>query len=420
MLLLARRPLAAAALAISAFLLEMLLVTPPALELGLLIYPADMVFSLLLLAAVVRYAGGMARLLPGRRIALALLALYLFALGRGFAANGLKLAGVEGRGSFYFLSGILYFSSFRWEAAARRRVVALWLGASLLLTGVAVFRWLATVAGLAIVAQWEGVGASAIRVLNASQAAFLAAGFFASVFLNLSGQGPCWQQKAFYLLGPVALLLQHRTVWVQLLLGVLWLGLQEPRFRRKAIGVLGGMAVLTLLLTWGLFRQRSDVAVESLQNYASDEGTFMWRVAGWQELLFNNPARNSFDDAVGQPFGTGFSRQIDLGIVDSTPHNYYVEAFLRLGWIGLGLLLLLYGGCIRRLQRIPRCWRAAAYPDARFWGLILILQLLYFVTYAPTYDQSILAGIAIAGLPLAAPLPASASLPAAKPTCLPA
>lgn len=419
-LLLAERPVAAAALVVSVFLLETLLVTPPALEAGLLIYPADVVFSVLLLASAIRSWKGEARRGGSRKLVLALAALYFLVLARGFLANGLKMTGVEARGSFYFLSGILYFSSFAWPAPTRRRVLTLWLGASLALVVIAVFRWLAVVAGLGIASQWEGAGGSAIRVLNAGQAGFLAAGFFASLFLNLARRGPRWQRKAFYLLGPVLLLLQHRTVWLQMILGILWLGLAEPRFRRKALGALLAIALLAGMLTTILFGRQSDLAFASLQNYASDSGTFLWRVAGWQKLLVNNPARNPINDAIGQPFGSGFERRMDLGTVDAHPHNYYMEAFLRLGWIGLGLLLLLYVRSIRRLQAIPRCWRPLAYPDARFWALALLLQMVYFFTYAPGYYQAILAGVAFVGLPLAAPRPASPPTTAQEPPCLPA
>ncbi len=414
--LLAGRPGAAAAMIVASFLLEALLITPPAIAMGLQIYPADVVFVLLLAAAALRYAGGRARAhVPGSLLLLGLL--LLVALARGFLAYGLKPAGVEGRGSFYFLSGAVYFSSFSWTGAARRRVISLWLGACLALVALACFRWAVTVAGLPLATQWEQVSGSHVRVLNASQAAFLLAGFFASVFLNLSRQGPRWQRKAFYLLGPVLVLLQHRTVWVQMIVGALWLARSDQRFRRHAAAALAAMAVLAALLTWSLFGRQSEAAVESLRESAADNETFLWRAAGWRELLFNNPARNPINDAIGQPFGTGFERQIELGTVDVHPHSYYLEAFLRAGTSGLALLLLLYLRYFRRWRARALAWRNWAYPDARFWALVLLLQLLYFFTYAPSYDQSILAGIAFAALPRTTVHPAWTPAKASQPTC---
>ena len=70
------------------------------------------------------------------------------------------------------------------------------------------------------------------RVLNAAQGDFLAIAFFASMFLNLANVGPWWQGKAFYVLGPIILLLQHRTVWMEMIVGLLWLGLHHRRMRR--------------------------------------------------------------------------------------------------------------------------------------------------------------------------------------------
>ena len=411
------KPLAGAALIVAIFVVEALLVTPLAIPLGLLIYPEDIVFVLLFAATTFRYARGMAKPEGVRRIILFLFLLFFVALARGFASNAWKDAGVESRGWFYFLSGVAYFSSFDVTTPVRKKLVSIWLIASMALVALAIFRWLATVAGLSIVEQWEGVGASAIRVLNASHANFLAIGFFASAFLNVSRKGPYWQRKAFYLIGPVLLLLQHRTVWVQIIIGVLWLGLQDARFRKKAIGAIVAMAIIGTLLVAILFGSESGIATASLQNSAGNDDTLVWRVAGWYELLFHNPARNPLNDTIGQPFGTGYDRTIGTTRMGFQPHNYYVEAFLRVGIIGLCVLVLLYIRSLRRLKAIPPQLRSFAYPDARFWAMVLILQMLFFLTYAPTYDQSILAGIAMTGLRLRLPRPVPRQAKAPQPLC---
>jgi hypothetical protein len=218
--------------------------------------------------------------------------------------------------------------------------------------------------------------------------------------LNMSNIGPRWQRKAFFLLGPVLFLLQHRTVWVVMLIGMLWLGLQDPRFRKKAIGSLVGMGVVGALLMGFLFRSQVDVASASLQNSASNSDTFLWRLAGWYQLLFNNPARNPINDIFGQPFGTGYQRVIFGYMIDFTPHNYFVEAFLKFGYIGLFLFLYLFIQGIRGIKHMPVQTRKRFYPDARFWALVLLLQVVFCCTYGLPYVQTILTGVAIAGLRL--------------------
>ena len=400
-LALASRPFGGVILVILTYLYGVLVVTVPAIPLGLLIYPADIVFALLFLAVVLRYAMGRFRPRGTLWLPIILFALFSFSLARGFALYGIKQAGVESRGWFYYLVGVLYFSSFGFGPRMRKRFTTVWLLASMALVGIAVFRWLATLAGLSIVAQWESllVGGN-LRVLSAGDASFLAVAFFASVFMNMLKTGQHWQRKAFYLFGPVLLVLQHRTVWLMMILGLLWLGLQDVRFRKKVIGTMAGMALVSIVLAGFVFSHQSEVLSASLENSASNDDSLLWRVGGWYQLLFDNPARNLLNDSIGQPFGTGFERFVFGARVNVAPHNFYIEAFLRLGFAGLCLLSWLYARGIRRLRSIPVHLSLFAYPGARFWALILFMQLIYFLTYAAPYEQSILTGVALAGLRL--------------------
>jgi hypothetical protein len=394
------KPLGAAFLIVVTYVLEVLLISFPPVNVGLLIYPQDIVFTLLFVAALLRYVFGMTKAHGTKRIVLLLVVLFSISLLRGFATYGLKQAGVGARTSFYFLSGVAYFSSFGFTPGMRKKLTTLWLAACAILVGIAVFRWIATLVGLSIVSQWQNPANPDIRVLNASQAMFLAIGFFASLSLDLGHLGPPWQRKLFYVLGPVLLLLQHRTVWVVLVVGLLWLGLQDARFRKKVIGAIAAMAIVGILLAALVFGNKSDILVASLEESASNDTTFLWRVVGWRQLLFNNPARNHLNDTIGQPFGTGYERVVGNDEVDFSPHNYYVEAFLRFGIIGLFLLVRLYVKSIRGLKRVPANLRRFAYPDSRFWALVLLLQLTYFLAYGVNYEQSILTGMAITGLQL--------------------
>lgn len=301
-LFLAYRPAAGAILVVATYVVEALLVKVSPISLGLLIYPADIVFVLLFVAVVLRYAMGMTKLKRVRRIPIFLFVLFAVSVLRGFALFGLKQTGVEGREWFYFLSGILYFSSFNLSAQVRKKVTTTWLIASIALVSIAVFRWIATATGIVIHAAWATMAGDNSRVLDASQADFLALAFFASMFLNMSNAGPKWQRKLFYLLGPILLVLQQRTVWVVMIIGLLWLGLRDARFRKKAIGALVGMAIVGIVLTVFLFGHQSEVIAAALQESATNDGTFLWRAEGWYQLLFNNPARNMLNDTVGQPW----------------------------------------------------------------------------------------------------------------------
>jgi hypothetical protein len=415
-----RRPLGAAVAVLVVYLFEVWLYDLPPIQLGVLLYPPDILFGLLLVATLVRYGSGTAKLpITGWCIPL-LFVLFSVSLLRGISAFGIQGAGVEGRNSFYFIVGLLYFSSFNYTRKNLRSIIRLLLACSTVMVAIAIIRWIAGFAGLDASLKWVGSGDSDIRVLYAWQALFLSLGFFASLFLNISRQGPIWQRNLFYVLGPIILLLQHRTVWAVMIVGILWLGLHDGRFRKKAIGAIIGMAIVGIVAGAFMFGHRSEIIAESLQNSSTNDDTLMWRVEGWYELIFNNPTRNTFDDIIGQPYGTGYERIISGGKIDYSPHNYYVETFLRLGIIGLLLLLRLYALGIQRLKSLPMQVNRYAYPDARFWALALVLQFVYFCTYGAPYVQSIFIGVAIAGFRLKRPRPAPQKLDVPEAPCSPA
>jgi hypothetical protein len=140
-------------------------------------------------------------------------------------------------------------------------------------------------------------------------------------------------------------------------------------------------------------------------------------VAGWYQLLFNNPNLNMLNGTIGQPFGAGFDRVIAGAVTDVAPHNWYVQTFLQLGIVGLFLEMRMYMLGIRRINRMPVQWQKCMYPDARFWSLILLLQLVFFFSYSASFVQSILTGLAIAGLRLKPRRSASKHLTVPEPPC---
>lgn len=408
----ASRPIYGVITILAAFLYEVLIVTVPPLTSGVQLYPADIIFSILFGAAVLRYALGGTKAKSMRWIPIGLFVLFFICVVRGLGLYGPKDVGNASREWFYFLSGVFYFSSIRLTPRLLKKVIDAWMVIGMILVGIAIFRWLATIAGLGIAQQWAGVGESSIRVLNAQQALVLAVAFFASLSLNLSNMGPQWQRKAFYLVGPVILLLQHRTVWAVMIAGIIWLVLRDAHFRKRAVFVIAGMAIVGGGLTLLLFHHDSEVATSSLENSATNQGTLIWRVAGWYELLFNNPAMTPINETIGEPLGTGYSRVIAGGEIDAAPHSWYIETFLRFGVIGSLLEALLYWLGMRRMKRIPPRLQSWVYPSAQFWSLVLLMQLFFFFAYSATYVGSMLTGLAIAGFGLKAKGKAPAQLAA--------
>ena len=75
------------------------------------------------------------------------------------------------------------------------------------------------------------------------------------------------------------------------------------------------------------------------------------------------------------------------------PHNFYIEILLRTGALGLLALLALTVGLL------VATWRRST-EDAGVFGsgvlaALLMMQLIWFMTWAPGIEQGIVTGIAI-------------------------
>ena len=366
----------------------------PGLDIGVWLYPKDVISCLLLSAAVVRLLLWQDQLRRARWIGILLLAMFLLAFLRGLPLYSLKAVGNQTRGFFPFIAALVYFSSFKYDLRRQSRLITIWLAGGVGLGILTFLRWIAANLGLSVASQWESaVGEGSMRVLYCAHAFYLTAAFFFSLYLYFTNSGAAWQRRLFLVLGPLLLLLQHRTVWVAVLLGLLWLCARDIRFRtRLVVGMIASL-VVGALLTLLLFGSQTDRTQRSLQRSASDTGTFTWRVEGWKALLAEKAPPETL--AIGQPFGAGFDRHVGGGILSASAHNFYIETLVQFGIPGVLLLFGLYVWCIGRLGHAPSL---ALYPDYRLWQVFLVMQLSYSVTYSLNYDQALLLAIVVSVL----------------------
>lgn len=382
-------------LVLAALLLDSLFMKEmPGIDIGVWVYPKDAIFCLLLSAAIVRLLPWRWQLKRARWIGVLLLLMFLLAFSRGLLQYTLKIVGNETRGYFPFIVSLLYFSTFKYDCRRQSRLITIWLAGSVALGALTVFRWIATSVGLAIAKEWEAImGEGSMRVIHCAHAFSLASAFFFSFYLYYTNAGPTWQRRLFLVLGPVLILLQHRTVWITVILGMLWLYARDARFRsRSAIG-LSAALVVGALLTLLLFGPQGESTQRSLHYSASDTGTFAWRVEGWKALLAEKVRPETM--LIGQPFGAGFDRDIEGHTTSVSAHNFYLETLIQFGVPGVLLLFGLYIWCIRRLRREPRI---PLYPDFRLWQAFLVMHLSYSVTYSVNYDQALLLAIVVSVL----------------------
>jgi O-antigen ligase len=185
------------------------------------------------------------------------------------------------------------------------------------------------------------------------------------------------------------ILLQHRTVWVAtLMMALAWWVLRPARDGRRFVSAGAGtleLSVTALLYCVGTFGIIGDRLTASFEETQRTQSTFTWRVLSWQDLL--DVPRSYVQWLIGAPFGSGYERFISGTLVTVSPHDYYVHIMLRLGLVGLLALLFVYFQAWRRLARVG--------PAALGIRIVLLGQLVFFVSYWPSPEQAVLLGFCL-------------------------
>ena len=365
----------------------------PALTLpgGIRVLPYDVVFTLLLAAAAARLLR-MRRFSGFQRSVVLLGAMLLLAIVRGVAAFGVEHSVGEFRLMFAFAGGTLYFATFPPSTSRNDRIGRIWLAASIPMMVLVCIRWLATFAGIDLGVPAEQFGAdAAIRVIDGPYTFFLAHAAVLTVpFWGLRDE----RARRLTRLGVVLLLfvvvLNRRTVWLALLAGVAVVMLRNRRLGRRAVITLAGAAAVTTALYLalpGFGKERGPLT-------SSGTGTLDWRVEGWESLL-GTWSKDPVSWLIGQPFGTGFARTVGGIEVVLEAHNFYLTTLLRTGAIGFLALIVFTGGLLRVLWRTP-AGRSGGLVGADVFPALLVMQLIWLVTWTPGNEQGIITGLAVA------------------------
>jgi hypothetical protein len=194
------------------------------------------------------------------------------------------------------------------------------------------------------------------RFLVADQALILlcSAG---TVFLGPSGSEKVrkWSAASAFVFMGVVVLAQNRSAWVAAGAGIvavlIWSGQKQLRNRVLVTVVVTSWAVISVLLS-GIVNPGS-----AFTRSASDFGTYEWRTLSWQTLVSEAIEKGPVAIATGEPFGSGFLRKVGNGTWTTVgPHNWYVEIFLRLGIIGLILIVAMLIMAVAKSRATQPVW----------------------------------------------------------------
>jgi hypothetical protein len=356
--------------------------------------PNDLVVVALLAAATARLLRARQLTVPQRLIVVVLLLIFL-SIARGAAAYAIPTAVAEGRKFLQIISALLYFSTVEFRRDLFDRFGKLWLLAASALGAITIARWIGNAAGLRS-GFFESSGTNA-RVIGASMTLILAQAALISFPLLLRRD-----RLLFRLLAPAFLVLvvvlQHRTVWIATIAGTLYILWRERALAKRALSALTVTLVLFGALAFTLFNtdERDDVTGQ-LADSAQSTGTFEWRYQGWIILLSDSGPRNPEEVLTGRPFGTGWARALSAdNVVDVSPHNFYLETFLRLGLAGLAALLAIYYLALRATRRFPQQRHKDGLLSPSILHVAIGMQLIYSIAYSPGFAQAMLLGLAAA------------------------
>jgi hypothetical protein len=361
-----------------------------------LILPGDTRVAVTDVISALVFAAGVARLLRLRGFDryqrwLMLLAVVLFlSLIRGVAAFGPQASINDFRQYLFFAGVALYFATFPPSDWLYDRIGRIWLAMTIPMMILVCLRWLAVFAGIDLGVPAEKYGAdAAIRVIDGPYTFFLASAFVLTIPAWLRGERARWIRWMSVVLLLFVLVLNRRTVLLAILVGVAVVGLRDRRLGRPAIVllVLGTVLTAVAFVSLGGLQEGTDPVIKS------GTGNLNWRVQGWSELV-GAWSHNVSNWVVGEPFGSGFTREIQ-GIAESShPHNFYIETMIRTGVAGLLAILALTIGLSRALWHTQT--RDTGLLGASVIPALLAMQIVWFLTWVPGSEQGIVTGVACA------------------------
>jgi hypothetical protein len=363
---------------------------------GVHLNPHDGVCICLLIAGIIRSAQKLNSLNSTRLAALGYLAVFALSLVRGLHANGILTASNEARGFVGPLVATLYFITAPTDDESLHKYVRLYLYFGAALCVVSALAAVGLPVGMAALGALNSEGADG-RYLPATGAEAIGICAFLSLAIYRYRGGGLLGRSLPVMYFLVAIYLRHRTVWMMLLAGaVALLPLDARLFRRLLPYFLAATAVVAALAIYGAGSGQL-VDASQFSESATSTSTWQWRVEGWKELVLDEE-QTPMSILIGKTVGSGWWRidPVSHTVLFVAPHNEYVQEYLRVGVIGMFLLLPFLLRPLLKLWQISKSDPFAAFPSTSAWTIVVLITLVGGITYAIGPHSYALIGIAAA------------------------
>ncbi|MEM1223327.1 MAG: O-antigen ligase family protein [Verrucomicrobiota bacterium] len=369
---------------------------PPISLGGINVFPLDIVCPVLLIFAAPYVYSGLKFGFKRKDIPFLALLVWGMFLSLNFLLGireyGIQVATNEFRGYLYIISVAVYVSTLNMDYIWPK-IEKFWIYGSVALTIVA------------LVGYTDGDLSRQGRPLDSTPTFFLLQAAIIGLFMYVRGTLQRHMVPFCLMLFPMLIILQHRSVWITSLLAlsiILWVVPQVRSLILKwgsiAFFVFGTVAIVAF--GEPLFEALADSYQEAVTTRTDkNTSTFVWRLQGWTGLITGGQMDSAKEILLGNPFGTGWERVVMTSdgleeVRTESPHNYYLQTFLRCGLLGIIALLGIHFYGLRHL-------RYRAYFDRNLRPILLCLfillacQMLFYFVYGSAFIQAVLLGAVI-------------------------
>jgi O-antigen ligase len=327
--------------------------------------------------------------LPGRArlIVLAYLVIFSASLFRGMILFGVQPASNDARGFVGGILAMLYFFTAPTDPQTIKKILMAYLSFGVGLVIVAGLHYAGLNVGTAVLDEKD-------RALPSASGEIIALCFFIGLAWITHRKAPQILRWLLPVFAGMAIILQHRTVWTVMAVCSIAILFIDFKLIRRLIPLAALASVIAVGLAIVIYRTGTEASAQ-FEDSATNEGTWNWRVEGWQNYV-SDDTQTVPSMIFGQPMGSGYVRfdSASGGFADLPPHSEYIPQYLRVGILGLLLYLAFLLRPLLRLYELQRKDPLALFPSASVWCLIIVGILVYGITYA--YDASAIALVGIA------------------------
>lgn len=385
------------------YVVDAMLIHGGGLHLGINLFYTDFALVLIGMAAGLRLV--FAPDFPLRHWAwLAFCAVICLSFALGLASYG-TAAGVNVRGYFYFMVTGLYGMSFPMDPRRVRFTLNVLVTVALTLLMLTAYRWVVYYTPITALLPEGGVYNvdGAIRVIKSNEALVLAQVLIGGLFFAAAARGLHVAKWLSPLLLGTVIALQHRSVWLAMLVGGLTRFLVVRTKQSSTVSqlllVAAIVGVTSIPLVFsdklsGLTQQVQHSAERALQG----RDTTHERFGNWKaliELWYQGGVKSI---VIGQSFGADSSRYVEdekgqARKITYYAHNLYVQTLYNTGLVGLTAMLVAFAYVLRGLYRLNR--DGVGGTETQILLVLMVMQMAYYVPYGEDYLQGLLFGVAL-------------------------